>query len=851
MRLPFSVRQPVLRLFIAASVVFGAGSLPVSGQAPPTIPTIDSRVAGLRPIPGFMPMYWDELRGRLLLEISRFDTECLYQVSLPGGLGSNPVGLDRGQLGASWVVRFERTGPRVLLTAVNYKYRALTTNASERQAVTESFAPAVLWGFPIDATQDGRVLVDATAFFLRDAHGVSARLRDTEQGHYRLDDSRSAVYLPRTRGFPKNTEVEATLTFTTDEKPGDLVAQVAADAQAVTVREHHSFVELPDGDYHPRTFDPRVGNLTVDFLDFAAPITSPLERRWILRHRLRKTDPTVARSTAVEPIVYYVDSGAPEPIRQALVDGASWWNRAFEAAGFIDAFQVRVLPADIDPMDVRYNVIHWVHRSTRGWSYGDSVIDPRTGEILKGNVLLGSQRIRQDVLIGSSLTSPFARSDAAAGPLDPQDLCNADAIPDAGYLADADPAADAAALSLARIRQLAAHEVGHALGFEHNFAASTYGRASVMDYPAPLATLNGDRVDLSQAYATSIGKYDELIVRYAYSEFAPGTDEGAALSGIVRQGLADHLLYIDDDDGRPLGAGHPLASLWDNGDDAPAMLRQQLAVRRAALDRFGLASLPNGQPLSLLEARLVPLYLHHRFQLQAAMKWIGGLYFTYAVKEQGQPAPTDVRRVVPGADQRRALTGVLDTLDPTVLTLPQRILDLIPPPASGYTFGTAELFPRATSPAFDPVSAAVVAADLAISGLLQPARAARLERFHAERAADPGFQEVVTALVDRVWARGVTSTAAARETGLREAVIEGVQTLLVSRLMDLSARTDADPAVRHIASAGLRRLSATLAGRTDAHAAGTRADIERFLARPDQPRKKTTPPAAPPGEPIG
>ena len=290
----------------------------------------------------------------------------------------------------------------------------------------------------------------------------------------------------------------------------------------------------------------------------------------------------------------------------------------------------------------------------------------------------------------------------AADPIDAQALCNADAIPDAGYLADADPAADAAALSLARIRQLAAHEVGHALGFEHNFAASTYGRASVMDYPAPLATLRGDQVDLSQAYATSIGRYDEWLVRYAYSEFAPGTDEPAALDGIVRQGLTDRLLYVDDDDGRPLGAAHPLASLWDNGDDAVAMLRQQLAVRHAALERFGLASIPNGQPLSLLEARLVPLYLHHRFQLQAALKWVGGLYFTYAVKEQGKAVPEDVRRVVPGADQRRALTAVLDTLDPAVLTLPQRIVDLIPPPASGYTFGTAELFPRATSPAFDP-----------------------------------------------------------------------------------------------------------------------------------------------------
>ncbi len=850
MRPQTRIRPFLLHLLIAIGAVLWTGAGLAHAQAPPVPPTIDARVSGLRSIPGFMPMYWDELRGRLLLEISRFDAECLYQVSLPAGLGSNPVGLDRGQLGGSWVVRFERTGPRVLLTAVNYRYRALTSNQSERQAVTESFAPAVLWGFPVEATQDGRVLVDATAFFLRDAHGVASRLRDTEQGHYRLDESRSALYLARTRGFPKNTEVEATLTFTTDDNPGALVSQVAADAQAVTVREHHSFVELPDTDYHPRAFDPRVGNLTLDFLDFASPITTPLERRWILRHRLRKTDPSAARSTVVEPIVYYVDGGAPEPIRQALVDGASWWNRAFDAAGFIDAFQVRVLPPDVDPMDVRYNVIHWVHRSTRGWSYGGSVIDPRTGEILKGNVLLGSQRIRQDVLIGNSLTSPFARADAA-DPIDARALCNADAIPDAGYLADADPAADAAALSLARIRQLAAHEVGHALGFEHNFAASTYGRASVMDYPAPLATLRGDQVDLSQAYATSIGRYDELLVRYAYSDFPPGTDEPAALDGMVRQGLTDRLLYIDDDDGRPLGAAHPLASLWDNGDDAVAMLRQQLAVRHAALERFGLASIPNGQPLSLLEARLVPLYLHHRFQLQAALKWVGGLYFTYAVKEQGKAVPEDVRRVVPGADQRRALTAVLDTLDPAVLTLPQRIVDLIPPPASGYTFGTAELFPRATSPAFDPVSAAVVAADLAVSGLLQPARAARLERFHAERSTDPGFQEVVTALLNRAWGKGTTGAPAPREPGLRGAVAEAVQTLVVSRLMDLSARNDADPAVRHIAGAGLRRLATSLASRTDAHATGTREDIERFLARPDQPRKKTSPPDAPQGEPIG
>jgi hypothetical protein len=435
------------------------------------------------------------------------------------------------------------------------------------------------------------------------------------------------------------------------------------------------------------------------------------------------------------------------------------------------------------------------------------VIDPRTGEVIKGNVLLGSLRIRQDLMIGTSLEGPYARGSDSDGPRAGiagehgnrsrwaevrATRCEAASVPDASYLTD-DPAAGQVQLALARIRQLAAHEVGHALGFEHNFAASSYGRASVMDYPAPMAVLRNGRIDLSEAYATGVGRYDVLAVRYAYSQFAPGTEESLALDAIVHEGIGDGLLFVDDADGRPGSGAHPLASLWDNGTDPVAMLHDQLEIRRVALERFGLSALPDRQPVSLLEARLVPLYLHHRYQLQAALKWVGGLFFTYAVKEDGRAVPGDVRKIVAPADERRALAAVLDTLDPAVLVLPQRILDLIPPPAAGYRAGTAELFPRATAPAFDPISAAVAAADLAISGLLHPARAARLEQFHAEQPASPAFQEVVAALIERTWRPGASSSAAADPQGMTALVTRAVQTLTVDRLMDLAADEGAAP----------------------------------------------------------
>lgn len=810
--------------------------------------TIGARISGLQKIEGYFPLYWDANTGKMFMEISRFNTEFLYQVSLPTGVGSNPVGLDRGQLGETHVVFFERIGPKVLMVQPNYRYRAITSDPAERRAVEESFARSIIWGFKVEASDGDRVLVDATAFFLRDAHGVIDRLRDTRQGRYRYDESRSAFYFPRTKGFPKNTEIETTLTFSTDENPGPQVNSTVPTPQAITVREHHSLVELPDGSYAPRRLDPRIGVNGMMFYDYASPITDPVEKRWVVRHRLQKKDPAAAVSEPVKPIVYYVDNGTPEPIRSALLEGASWWNRAFEAAGFKDAFQVKVLPPDADPMDVRYNMINWVHRSTRGWSYGSSIVDPRTGEIIKGNVTLGSLRVRQDYMIGTGLIPPYKNNGQGSG--DTSAGCELGLMPELEYLSDLDPSVDSAAMSVARIRQLSAHEVGHTLGLAHNFAASSYGRASVMDYPAPMVEIKGGRLDLSNAYAKGIGAYDRFAIKYAYSHFAPGSNEAAELERMIREGVAAGMLFISDQDARPAGAAHPLASLWDNGDDPVAMLRHEMQVRRIGLNDFGLSNVREGVPLSMLEAKLLPLYLHHRYQLQAAVKSVGGVYYTYAVRTASGPIPARVQEVVPPSRQRDALAAVLDTIKVEELAIAPRILDLIPPRAFGYGGGTTELFSKRTDPKFDPVAAATIAADLAISGLLQHQRAARLIEFHGHNRSNPHFKEVVDQLIARTW------KATVPKDGYHAAIAQAVQGLALTRLMDLAASSDASLQVRAVATGALREMLRWLktpasAGLDAAHRRASQDDIERFLTRPDATRKQTNPLSTPAGDPIG
>jgi hypothetical protein len=792
------------------------------------------------------------------MEISRFKTELLYQVSLPAGVGSNPIGLDRGQLGGTYVVYFERVGPKVLMIQPNYRYRALSDDEAERRAVADSFASSVIAGFKVEVAERYRVLVDATPLFMRDAHGVAERLRGSRQGNFRFDETRSAFYLPRTKGFPKNTEVETVITLA-GEDPGPLLRGVTPTANAVTVRQHHSFVELPDGGYKPRAYDPRVSAMPMMFYDYASPYNEPVEKRWIRRHRLQKKDPNAPVSEVVKPIVYYVDNGVPEPIRSALVEGASWWAQAFEAAGFKNAFQVKVLPADADPMDVRYNMINWVHRSTRGWSYGASVSDPRTGEIIKGNVSLGSLRIRQDVLLGTGMIPPLTASAQGGGerngmsggmPDGISDACEAGDSPEMDYLAMAsagDPATDSAAMALARIRQLSAHEVGHTLGFSHNFAASSYGRGSVMDYPAPWVEIKDGKLDLSNAYAAGIGEYDKFSVKFAYAQFPGESNEKAELENIVQKGMADGMLFIDDGDARDVSTAHPLASVWDNGADAIATLRHEMEVRRIGLKNFGLNSISAGQPMSALEAKLLPLYLHHRYQLIAAAKSVGGLYFTYSVKTANGPNPAKFREVVPAARQRDAMKAILDTIKVEELAIPQNILDLIPPLATGFEGGTAEYFARRTDPAFDPLGAATIATDLALTALLEPSRAARMIAFHAENAANPDFKDALDAVLGATW-----KTPPSQNPYLR-AIQRSQQSQVAQRLIELAGNESASPLVRAEASAALRGLAASIkaAPGADASRRAVQEDIERFLSRPDavKPAPRSLP--TPPGDPIG
>ncbi len=549
------------RLLTVVILLTPSLALPSPAFCADTSATIETRTAGLRKMDGLFPLYWEAKTGKLLLEIAAFDKDFLYLDQLPYGIGSNDLFLDRGQLGTGRVVHFMRSGNKVLLVEPNLAFRSSSSDAAEQAAVKQSFAESVLFGFKVEAEQGEQVLVDATDFFLQDVHGISERLAQVKQGKYTLDPSRSAILPDSTKNFPRNTEVEAILTFTNDEPTANsYVADVTPDPHALTVRQHHSLIELPGPGYTPRAYNPNAGYFQAGYRDYSAPLGAPLDRLFITRHRLQKKDPTAAISDPVEPITYYVDRGAPEPIRAALVEGARWWNQAFEAAGYRNAFRVEVLPEGADPMDIRYNMIQWVHRYTRGWSYGEGVTDPRTGEIIKGQVTLGSLRARQDFMIAQSLTDPYLDGK----PLPADNVLRT--------------------MVLARVRQLAAHEVGHTLGLAHNFAASSLGQGtSVMDYPHPLITLDSTgKPDLSRAYATGIGAWDKVAITYGYAEYLK-EQEAADLADVLQKAREQGLFFITDDDARPLGGAHPLAHLWDNGPDAAAELDRVLAVRTAAL----------------------------------------------------------------------------------------------------------------------------------------------------------------------------------------------------------------------------------------------------------------------------
>ena len=814
------------------------------------LPSIEEKTEGTTQMEGFFNLYWDDATGSLYWEIADLDSEFLYQISMGSGLGSNPVGIDRGQLRGTHVFEARRIGPRVLLVEPNYEFRAISENASEVQAVRDAFAPSVHWGFDIVARTGERVLVDATEFFMRDARGVVNQIAQRGQGQFQLDASRSAIYLPNTTSFPENTEVEAMLTFTSD-RPGNLVNGVAATGSSFTVRQHHSFIQLPGPGYQPRVADPRVGVNGPTVRDYASPIDEDMRIRWVARHRLEKADPDAERSEAVEPIVYYVDPGTPEPVRSALIEGAAWWNDAYETAGFIDAFRVEVLPEGVDAQDIRYNMIHWTHRRTRGYSYGNTVIDPRTGEIVRGVVNLGSLRLRQDYMHGQGMVAPFPggiTSDDGGGYFDVPvpggsayyEACMLASAPDFEYLAQVAGNSDAVEMALARVRQLSAHEVGHTLGFPHNYLSSTYGRESVMDYPAPLATIDDNgNIDLSDAYVQRIGEYDKLSVNWLYRQFPEGTDEAAALAAIATQGVADGLIYMGHNNNNFIGAAHPGASVWDNGANLVDHLRLEIEVREIGLERFGTDVIRTGEPMSTLEYVLLPLYMHHRFQLRSAAQTLGGADYRYALKGDGQTPLA----ILPGEEQRDALETILSTLTVDFLTLPEDIVSMIPPPA--YRHNEGEAFPGYTGLIFDPVGAAEAAADFAVGEILHPNRMARLVVF-GSMGDYPGLEEVTDRVIEHTWG------ADAAPDAYRQRVLHAIQRSVADRMMQQASQDGNAAEVRAVLSDRLERLAADLEGMSapSPHQRLVAADIRRWQQRIEN----TVPGGAlvmPAGDPIG
>ena len=829
---------------MAGSTGFPAAAQNAESKAPASI---TEKTKPMEHMPGLLPLDWDAKAGKLYLEVAldgnaahTRSQDLIWSNSTPWSMGSSQLGgygMDRGQIAPGVIVHFERTGQKLLLVQPNLNFRSSSSDPAERASVEESFPISVVAGFTVDAeSPDGTVLVDATQFFLSDVHHVAEGLAEGKQGAFHIDPARSTFVLENTKAFPKNTVVEAELTFSTrpeDLQPvGRILREVSPDPRAVTIRERQEFVDLPPPGFTPRRFSPRAGYFPMTYRDYDAPLSGSLEEQFILRHRLIKKDPNCTHACeAVEPIQYYVDRGAPEPLRSALVEGTRWWDQAFQAAGWAPGtFRVDVLPEDADPMDVRYNIIQWVQRYTRGWSYGEAIADPRTGEILKGNVTLGSERARQDYLIAESLLAPYE---------------NGKPPTDEGHDA-------ALQMVLQRIRQLGAHETGHTLGLAHNFAASAFPHnpdqtMSVMDYPHPWVTVGPNGVpDVSHAYPAGIGTWDKVAIDYGYREFdrdGKPVEDPAGLDKILRDSEKTGMIFITDEDARPLGSAHPHAHLWDNGSDPAAELDRVLTVRAAALKRFGVDTIHSGEPLAELQDKLVLVYLFHRYQTEAAVKEIGGLDYRYNVRGDDQMLP----EIVDPADQRHALASVLKTLSPEMLTLPESLLKLLPPRTPGLP-RTEESFPSDTAVTFDPVAAAESAADLTLELVFNAERANRLVEYHARENAEPSLDDVIDATLK-------STGSAADATGLTAEVKRGVDSRIVEAMLGLAATPEASAEVRGTLRVKLQALRDEYAhdsagGENAAWRAFEVARIDEFLKDPAKfvPAK---PVPAPPGMPIG
>tara|TARA_R110000868_G_scaffold4211_13_gene26701 strand:- start:106428 stop:108827 length:2400 start_codon:yes stop_codon:yes gene_type:complete len=761
---------------------------------------------------GFFNFLYDEESDKLFLEVDKLEKEFLYVFSLSSGVGSNDIGLDRGQLGNEQVVYFKKAGNKLLLIQPNLKYRAITDNNLERKSIEQAFAKSILFGFKIEEEKNGKYIIDISDFLMQDTHGVATRLQSSKQGSYSLDKSKSAFDLERTKAFPQNSEFDVILTFKGEAK-GKEIKAVAPNSSLITVAQHHSFIALPDSAYEKRIFDPRSGSYPFSYYDYSTPVQEPILKQFITRHRLKKKNAEAKISEAVTPIIYYLDNGTPEPIRSALLDGGKWWNQAFEAIGYKDAFQIKMLPDDADPLDARYNVIQWVHRSTRGWSYGSSITDPRTGEIIKGHVSLGSLRIRQDFLIAQALMNkPFEDRDDNFKPM--------------------------LDLALSRIRQLSAHEIGHTLGFAHNFAASTNDRASVMDYPHPKFTIKRGEIDFSAAYATGIGAWDKVIVAYSYTDFPENKNEENGLNAIIDNAWQEGLRYMTDQDSRPKGSAHALAHLWDNGKEVNKELDELLKIRKIAIDNFSIDNIRKGEPNTVLEDVFVPLYFFHRYQTEAVSKMIGGLEYNYSVKGDRQAGIA----IVDTKTQKEALKSILNTLDANVIAIPKEKLALFPPRAFGYS-RSRESFKGKTGVSFDAISAAETAADMTLEFLFHPERASRLIAQKSLDSKNIGLEEVVTAVI-------VNTIDKQHKDEYINEVQKAINYRVLYYIMNLAVSDKVYAQVNAIANYKLKELKQNLASEKGVFATEIIKRIEDFYTHPEQ-FKLIPVSTIPDGSPIG
>jgi hypothetical protein len=795
----------------AASLLFtGACAARVT---PASGPAAQPQAAVLPAEGGVLPLRFDAATGRVFLTVPRLGEELLYLNTLATGLGSQWIGLDRGEVGLSALVRFERHGARVYLVRANTDFVALTADTLLRRSAAESFPRSVLASFPVQSQGAAGVVIDATDFFLSDMFDAIGKIRSARWGTLRLDRDRSFIVAHGTRSFPENTEVRAAISYVTDD-PHPALQRLAPDGRSITLEQQHSFLRLPQPPLAIRPFDPRAGLYANTFFDFAQPFDSDYRQRGVVRWRLEPSDTAAylrgEKVEPVKPIVYYLDRAVPEPYRSAFLEGGRWWTEIFEAAGWRNAFRVEMLPPGVDPLDSRYPAVYWVHRQTRGPSVGPSQRDPRTGEIITTIVRMDSYRslVDHDIYMGL--------------------------IP----AADGALQLSAEEFSMARRRQHMAHEIGHTVGIAHNFVAATQDRASVMDYPYPLITLDANgRLDISRAYRPSGGAHDTLAIRYAYTWYPNREAEAAGLRQIVREAEARGLRFIADAHVSPAGS-YPAASQWVEGSNLLDALQRTMEVRRLLIERFDERAAQPGEPLAVLNRRFAHVYLHHRYALHGATKYIGGMEFGYALRGE----PTEPTRIIPATEQRQALRLVLSNLQPAALRIPERVSRLIPPVPIGYD-SDLTLIPTPAGTAFDPVYAAHSLAQEIVDGLLHRERAARVVAFHSRDASNPSLSEVITALVETSW--GAAQAGDSHDAALRRAA----QRATVDGLLDLAGDTLATAEVRAIAARQLTALRERAArpgtAGDEAHRAAVRRDIDRFFEGSDSRAQRPRPPVVP------